>query len=216
MEAPNERRDFVHKRIIGAVGGFVQGGFTGAARGFIRGGGRASSRSGGQPTVVGRRLGGGGRGQFRTGGAIRVGSGRGCTRPLVQDLDGTCRFPSSPADVSVGGAMSGVAVQGRHGAALSPTTDVRTVRECLPGMVLGNDGLCYGKRDIRNRDRMHPKGRKPLGTPGELAALAKAASFGRRMEGTVKRMQKIGVLKKPAPRRIKAPATTHLLGPGPH
>jgi len=104
---------------------------------------------------------------------------------------------------------------GRFGAGLPPMVEVRQHRECLPGMVLGRDGLCYNKSDIKNKDRAYPKGRRPLGTPGELAALAKAASFGRRMETTVKRMQKIGVLKKPAPRR-SPPKTTHLLGPGPH
>jgi len=35
---PNDRRNFIHKRIIGGVKGFASGGFTGAARGFIQAG----------------------------------------------------------------------------------------------------------------------------------------------------------------------------------
>jgi len=38
-EPPNERRNFIHKRLIGAVTGFARGGFTGAAGGFLTGGG---------------------------------------------------------------------------------------------------------------------------------------------------------------------------------
>ena len=80
-------------------------------------------------------------------------------------------------------------------------------------MVLGRDNLCYNRGDIGNKDRKWPRGRKPLGTPGEMAALAKAASFGRRMEETVKRMQKLGVLKKPK-RATRPRAPQKLIGPG--
>lgn len=103
---------------------------------------------------------------------------------------------------------------GMFGAGLAPVVETREHKMCLPGMVLGRDGLCYNRRDIRNSDRMWPKGRRPLGTPGELAALAKAASFGRRMESTVKRMQKIGVLKKPGRGRARATQQPKLLTPG--
>jgi len=132
------------------------------------------------------------------------GGAGGCTPPLFRDVDGQCRSPGSPADIDVGGGMGGAAVMGRFGAALAPATDMILHRDCLPGMVLGNDNLCYNKGSIRNRDRKWPRGARPLGTPGEMAALRKAASFGRRMETTVKRMQKIGILSKPAPRKAKA------------
>ena len=130
-----------------------------------------------------------------------VPGGGGCTPPLVEDEDGQCRSPGSPADIDVGGAMGGSAVMGRYGAALAPATDLILHRDCLPGMVLGDDNLCYNRGSIRNSDRKWPRGTRPLGTPGEMAALRKAATFGRRMETTVKRMQKIGVLKKAAPRK---------------
>ena len=91
----------------------------------------------------------------------------------------------------------------------------RQHRQCLPGMVLSaRDGLCYERRAIRNSDRAHPRGRRPLGTPGELAALAKAASFGRRMKSTVRRMEKIGVLKRPVRAAARKAPAPKLLAPG--
>jgi len=114
----------------------------------------------------------------------------------------------------VGGG--GASVQGRYGPAMQPMLQNRTIRHCLPGDILGDDGLCYGKSQITNKEREHPRGRRPLGTPGEMAALAKAASFGRRMETTVKRMQKIGVLKKPTrAKRFSPPHRQRQIGPGP-
>ena len=142
------------------------------------------------------------------------GTDGGCPIPLIQDADGECRHPGSPADIDVGGAMGGAAVMGRYGAALAPSTESRIHRDCLPGMVLGDDNLCYNRRSIRNSDRKYPRGARPLGTPGEMSALRKAASFGRRMETTVKRMQKIGVLRKPAPRKASPKPKQLVSGPG--
>jgi len=211
MPPPNDERHFVHGRIGGAIGGFLTGGPTGAIVGAIRGGGRR--RSGGQPVAPAMPR----RPRSRTaanlaGIAKRRRLQAGCQPPLV-DVNGVCVSPGSPGSIDVG---SGEAVMGQFGAAMIPMSETRFVRECLPGMVLGKDGLCYNRRDIGNKERMYPRGTRPLGTPGEMAALRKAASFGRRMETTVKRMQKIGVLKKPAARRI-APAPhrgDRLLPPG--
>lgn len=197
---------FVHKRIGGAIGGFVSGGFTGAASGFIRGGGggRPSTRTGGQPTVslhnVPRSLTAGCRaGQTRVNGVCRTRTTG--VRGIIERLVPGGRSGFEPA---------GAAVMGQFGAALEPFVEDRMVRTCLPGMVLGRDGLCYNRRDLSNKERAYPKGTRPLGTPGEMAALRKAASFGRRMETTIKRMQKIGVIKKPAPRK----AAPKMIGPG--
>lgn len=41
---PNDKREFVHKRIGRAIGGFVTGGVTGAAAGFLRSSRRPSTR----------------------------------------------------------------------------------------------------------------------------------------------------------------------------
>jgi len=190
--------NFVHRTIGGFIKGAITGGpagaLAGAAGGFVADRG-AGGRKGGQPAVVMRDLGGGGRSPCPPGEIFR---------------SGVCREPFNPktaiqALVPGGGtgivSAVGTAVMGRHGAALQPFVENRVTRSCLPGMVLGNDGLCYNRRDIRNSDRAYPRGTRPLGTPGEMASLRKAASFGRRMESTVKRMQKIGVLKKPAARK---------------
>jgi len=204
MLPPNDVRYFVHKRIIGAVGGFLTGGVTGAIGGAITGGRRPSGRQGGQPV-------------FRTSvaprGLTQSGVARGPCRPGTFQLGNRCvdvlAAPPGgrPFTTPVG---TDLAIPGSRGV-YAPELDNVMIRRCFPGDVLGRDGNCYPKGSISNKMRAHPKGRRPLGTPGEMAALAKAASFGRRMETTVKRMQKIGVLKKPrrgAPRR-----TPRALGP---
>jgi len=48
---PNERRNFVHKRILGAATGFLGGGFTGAIGGFAAGGRKRSQRNAGPTTT---------------------------------------------------------------------------------------------------------------------------------------------------------------------
>jgi len=183
---PNDVRPFVHKRVIGAIGGglgaILSGGnpITAAGRGFIGGGNRsrfAASCPAGFEMVNGR-----------------------CQRSGFTGA--TQRFLPGG---QTGFLPQGEAVMGQYGAAMVPVRVESEVLDCLPGMILGKDELCYNKGDISNKERKWPKGRRPLGTPGEMAALAKAASFGRRMETTVKRMQKIGVLKKPSSSRKAAP-----------
>ena len=190
MQRPNEQRNFVHKRIFGAAKGFLTGGVTGAIGGAIRGG---SSRRGGQPVA-----------QIHLApvnvqcppGSSRNAQGR-CQTNRRGPIGALQRFlPLGATGLVAGDPRFGSA----SGGAYLPDVEVSQVRHCLPGDVLGRDGFCYAKNAIANKDRQWPRGRRPLGTPGEMAALAKAASFGRRMETTVKRMQKIGVLKKPAKR----------------
>jgi len=135
-------------------------------------------------------------------------------RPRL-DLSLAGVLPGGPPLLSFGRG-GGQVVMGRYGAGMQPEEEMRRHRECLPGMVLGDDGVCYNRRDIRNSEREWPKGRRPLGTPGEMAALSKAAAFGKRMETTVKRMQGIGVLKKPKRIAVRRPATAQRqIGPGP-
>lgn len=211
---PHDQRNFVHKRLLGGAVGFLTGGPGGAVAGFAGGG-----RSGGQPGVtVSTTRPRFGRGLTRDPcpqPGTQMGT-RGCYHAATQNPDGTPKggaratatrvgqflIPGGQSGLQgVGSAPAGAAVMGQYGAALEPFVEDRHVRTCLPGMVLGKDGLCYNRRDISNKEREWPRGTRPLGTPGEMAALRKAASFGRRMETTVKRMQKIGVLKKPSSRR---------------
>jgi len=121
-----------------------------------------------------------------------------CPEDLVLAPDGTCVFPGSPAS---GAHAAGMAVMGRYGAAIIPGGKTITRRVCIPGMQLGNDGLCYNKGQITNKERKWPAGRRPLLTGGDMRAISIAARAGARLERTSKRLQKIGLMKKPPPRR---------------
>jgi len=105
--------------------------------------------------------------------------------------------PTSPLGAST---LVGEAVMGQYGAALVPGSQIVDRAVCLPGMQLGNDGLCYNKANITNKQRMWPAGRKPLLTGGDMRAISTAARAGRRLELATKRLQKMGMMKKPAGR----------------
>jgi len=94
-------------------------------------------------------------------------------------------------------SVVGDAVMGRYGAALQPGSMMIDRAVCLRGMQLGNDGLCYNKSQITNKQRMWPAGRKPLLTGGDMSAISKAARAGRRLEGATKRLQRMGMMRKP-------------------
>jgi len=211
MGKPNDVRAFVHRRIGRAVGGFISGGPLGAVSGFVQSD-RPSSRRGGSPTP--RRV----QDAFRRGRAAAGIKATSRCRPGQRRVGKFCldlkaALPGGDPLVSRAGA-NGRVVAGEFGSGVQPDREVVEVRRCPPGMVLAkSDGLCYLRSDIKNSNREHPRGRRPLGTPGEMAALAKAASFGRRMETTVKRMQRIGVLKRPS-RSTRARPQPKLLTPG--
>ena len=124
-----------------------------------------------------------------------------CDFPMVRDSEGRCRSPTSG---EFGGEQFGVgaAVMGRYGAALEPGSMIVDRAICLPGMQLGDDGLCYNKAQISNKQRMWPAGRKPLLSGGDMRAISIAARAGRRLEGATKRLQKMGMMKKATPRRL--------------
>ncbi len=145
----------------------------------------------------GRRgfAGGGGNGDLRSGP---------CDFPMVRDSQGRCRTPTSG---EFGGEQFGVgeAVMGRYGAALEPGSQIIDRAICLRGMQLGDDGLCYNKSQITNKQRMWPAGRRPLLTGGDMRAISTAARAGRRMDLATKRLQKLGMMKKPTGRGRRAP-----------
>jgi len=124
-------------------------------------------------------------------------------------VDGVCRRGRSrlpdidPDFLSPGEASErvGEAVMGRYGAGIAPGNRVINRAVCLRGMQLGNDGVCYNKSQITNKERMWPAGRKPLLTGGDMRCISTAARAAGRLERTTKRLQKIGIMKKAAPRR---------------
>jgi len=95
----------------------------------------------------------------------------------------------------------GDTVMGRHGAGEVPGNMVIDRAICRRGMVLGDDGVCYNRSQISNKERAWPRGRRPLLTGGDMRAISTAARAGKRLEGATKRLQKIGLMKKPASRR---------------
>jgi len=133
-----------------------------------------------------------------------------CLDPrLVRAPDGHCVAPGSGhfrehfgGESGVGAVPVGEAVMGRYGAGLRPGSMVIDRAVCLKGMQLGNDGICYNKSQISNQQRQWPAGRKPLLSGGDMRAISIAARAGRRLEGATKRLQRLGMMKKPATRRI--------------
>jgi len=98
-----------------------------------------------------------------------------CPPPLVRDSNGQCVFSGSPGDMSVNGqAGAGQVVAGRYGAAEIPVVSSRTTRRCRKGQVLGDDNLCYRRRDLRKDERKWDPGRRPMFTGGDLNAIARA------------------------------------------
>jgi len=233
---PHNRRNFVHKRIGRAVGGFVSSGFNpiSAAGAFFAPEparnvqprtetARPSARSA-RGVNLGRRV------KFAsprfagtTGTAINLAGQRGtngCPIPFQRPdpVTGECTFflgdrpgPDSRALPIGPGLPGGEAVMGQFGAALVPGSRIIDRAECIRGMVVGSDGLCYNKSQIKNSDRMWPKGRRPLLTGGDMAAISKAARAAGRLERTTKRLQKIGLMKKPSrpARRVTSGPTEH-------
>jgi len=202
---PNDKRNFFHKRLIGAVTGFIGGGPGGAIGGFLGGGGRkfqpqieprpVFSREAQQ--AASRQCPKGDRGRKCRNEVRSRFQPNGSTELVVPDF-----VVSSPAQMSVAG---GQPVMGRFGAALIPESETRLHRACLPGMVLGNDDLCYNRRDIKNSERKYPKGRAPLLTGGERNAITKAAAAARKITRTQKQLMKLGMLKAPTRRAAPKP-----------
>ena len=122
-----------------------------------------------------------------------------CVLPWrIDPLTGQCKL--------FAGTVAGPDPNGRAqhpGMALSiPHTDTVPVREmierrtCTRGSVLGLDGWCHPKGTIRNRDRMWPKPRRALLTPGDLNAINIASRAGTRLEKKTKQLEKMGMLPK--------------------
>jgi len=204
----NDVRAFIHKRLLSGAFGLVTGGPLAAAGGFLRPRGGASPIS----ASTGRRV---------TSNMLlrrsRCPGGEIWNRTNVRDQGGRCvrdasfsvgpvtvdprAFPPGGAPLfsfsSARGAGPGAAVMGRYGAALEPDVVMSSRSVCIPGMVIGDDGLCYNRSQIKNADRRWPRGRRPLLTGGDMAAISKASRAAGRLERTTKRLQKMGMLKKP-------------------
>lgn len=249
---PNDRRNFVHKRIGRAARSFVTSGFNpvSAAGGFLAPqpstrSSRARAKSAPNipcrpgeslsDCVARRRRVGSGLSPMRSLGSSASVSlcrpGEGLPACIARRAREALGFTGSdPGDCGFGKVWDevkgqcvfglgeqagrddtpiGDVVMGRYGAGEMPGNMVVNRAICRPGMVVGDDGICYNKSQIRNSQREWPRGRRPLLTGGDMRAISVASRAGKRLERTTKRLQKIGLMKKAAPRRISAAAVHH-------
>jgi len=93
------------------------------------------------------------------------------------------------------------AVMGRYGAAYVPGSRMIDRAVCLPGDLVGDDGLCYNRKSLTNKERMWPRGRRPLLTGGEMRAISIAHRAAGRLTRTAVRLQDMGLIKKPVARK---------------
>jgi len=211
---PGDVRNFVHKRIIGAVSGFIAGGPVGGIAGFFGGGRKAAPVAADVIPTTTVFPGSGGRG-FAPGGAR-------CATGFFLDPSGNCvplvtrpgtSFIDRARQFLPGGQTGqvpfGEAVNGQFGAALEPGFRDTSTAVCPRGTVLGVDGLCYNKRDLRNSERKWPVGRKPLLTGGEMRCISIAAGAAKRLQRKQKQLMKMGMLPKPASSRRRALPAGH-------
>jgi len=215
---PGDVRNFVHKRIIGAVtggiggllGGGPLGGIGGAFRGFL-GGGKKPAPVTTQPFPITTVF--PGSGGFAPGG---------CPGGFFRNAQGQCvplgtrQVPGFRGELErflPGGATGfqefGAAVMGRFGAALEPGFRESSTAVCPRGTVLGMDDLCYNRKDIKNSERKWPRGRKPLLTGGEMRCISIAAGAAKRLERKTKQLQSLGMLKKPSASKRRALPSGH-------
>jgi len=232
---PNDERHFVHKRILGGIsavaglaGGFIPGASTlSAITGRLAG--RRAARTIGQTSVsavpgnFGTPAGGFSGGAKRVLAISKAGTGA-C--PDGFEWDGErCRKTGVRGAIErfLPGGRTGFAEEGdfgeaqvgRFGAGLEPAIRSMETRVCPRGTVLGIDGLCYNKRDLRNTDRFWPRGRRPLLTGGEMRCIGIAARAAGKIRTKTKQLQKLGMLPKasrraPARRQLAAGHHAHV------
>lgn len=199
---PGDVRGFVHKRIIGAVGGLFRGGPLGAVGGFLSpGGGNGRSRA--QPfpvqTFAPRRSAGCPPG-------FGVNSRGECVELRGREKTG---FVEEVRRFLPGGQTGfeefGEAVMGQFGAALQPAELASTRLVCPRGTVLGVDGLCYNRRDLRNSERKWPRGTRPLLTGGDMRCIRIASQAAQKLAKKQKQLRDMGMLP-PLPRKRKQKA----------
>ena len=232
-DRPNDERHFVHKKILGgisAVSGLASGIIPGASTisgitGRLAGRGRTPRQPVSQvsPGAFGSAFGGAFRGAASK---VLATTKAACPEGFELDEDGRCARTGiiGTAQRFVPGGKTGFAfpapeefgdaMVGRFGAGLEPAVRTMETRICPRGSVLGIDGLCYNKRDLRNADRFWPQGRRPLLTGGEMRCISIASRAASKIRTKTKQLQKMGMLPKPtrraAPRRLAAGHHAHV------
>ncbi len=132
---------------------------------------------------------------------VGKGAGDGCILPARRDpLSGDCRvFIGEQSGRDDFGP--GEPVMGRYGAAYFPGSMIVDRAICLSGDVVGDDGLCYPKKSLKNSEREWPRGRRPLLTGGDMRAISIANRAAVRLTRAAGRLQDMGLIKKPIVRK---------------
>jgi len=213
-------RNFVHKRIIGGIKGFLTRGPIGAVGGFLSPTGTSLIPTRKPSCPVGHNF------NPLTGTCVSV-FARECLPGEVRDRNQRCvpavtfpspRPPRISRDIPFNGGppprgdqltVGGDAELGRFGAGINPAFFSQQRRACPRGMVLGapeadGESLCYNRSQISNKERMWPRGRRPLLTGGEMRAISIAGRAAKRLQAKQKQLQELGLLKKAAAPRKKA------------
>ena len=223
---PGDQRGFIHKKILGGISKIAgiasvvgipgAGAVSTIARG-LAGRGRTVPRTqtaritrfSEAEKLIGRQL-KLGEPRFRTlSTSAFAGPNGDCLIPGMRRDPGTgqCKFFLGERAGPDGGFALGEPVLGQYGAGIVPGSMVIDRAVCGKGMQLGNDGVCYNKSQISNKQRMWPAGRRPLLTGGDMRAISIASRAGTRMDKATSRLRKLGMMKK-APVARKAPAPT--------
>ena len=242
---PTDQRGFIHKKLLGGISkitGFlpIPGAQVVSRVSRFLGGGQISrvqpARVPARPVsrTTTARVSGFSRAEKRGGQVAKFGgpepggttfsadSGPCLDPALVRAPDGHCVAPGSghARRHGVGDGrvpeFAGEAVMGQFGAGQAPTFQTIQRSVCFRGMTLGLDGLCYNKGSITNKQRMWPRGRRPLLTGGDMRAIGVAARAGARLDRTTTRLRQLGMMKalpkarsrKCPPGRTAAPGTT--------
>lgn len=103
----------------------------------------------------------------------RINVGGVCVDPTALPPGGKPAFTGPTPDMAQQNGY-GQVVGGLYGEGRAPVVTVQTVRRCPPGYALGKDGVCYDNLSRNSPKRAWPMGQKPLLTPGDRAAIAKA------------------------------------------
>lgn len=200
-----------HKRVLSGITGFITGGPGGAARGLLTGGGGGKSRPVKRVVDFKHVHPSTGRTHTHFVGDPSHNGAAACPEGFIK-VGGTC-VSTRLSDLAPGGPPFtvpaagrddrpvGDAVMGRYGAALVPGSMIVDRAVCLRGMHLADDGLCYNKGAITNKQRAWPRGRKPLLTGGEMRAISVAHRAAGRLTRTAVRLQEMGLIKKPVARK---------------
>ena len=225
LERPGDVRFFIHKSFVGKfVGGIaskvigsvpIVGGLAGSVFDRLRGAGASTvpALTGCPPGFVLTAAGceprlaqpGGTTTSPFVRAARRLGAPQEVGFPDPTDVQRMARRDLGLAE----DPAAGVPVMGRFGAGFEPSVFMTDTRRCGRGAVLGIDGICYNKRDLRNNERFWPRGRRPLLTGGEMRAISTASSAAKKLQRKQKQLESLGLLKRPAPRTRRALPAGH-------